>query len=253
MLNELIIEIPYGGLGDHLFHSHIPKIAKETGKYQKVYISNNSLYRHPDNKYIVWELNPYIDGFINEPGTKCDLKEILKNIRNSCNLLDEIMYFFNLDDGNKMHEPEIYYKPMFIKEYHKTIFDPNYLSWVGDIDKKDMMWFLKKRKYSFDAIMKIRTEKALYIPKSTDFFIETPTLQDFCNLIYSSTKLFCLTSGTATLASSLGIGATVFWGKNQEKGYQHSLLHNYVFVDRCPYNKLLNILKQPFRIIKRNY
>lgn len=29
----LIIEIPYAGMGDHLFHSHLPKIAKENGKY----------------------------------------------------------------------------------------------------------------------------------------------------------------------------------------------------------------------------
>lgn len=60
----LIIEIPYLGLGDHLFHSHIPRIAKKIGKYDKVYISEFSHHRNPDNKRIVWELNPFVDGFI---------------------------------------------------------------------------------------------------------------------------------------------------------------------------------------------
>ncbi|OFX32456.1 MAG: hypothetical protein A2X08_00580 [Bacteroidetes bacterium GWA2_32_17] len=244
MLNTLIIEIPYGGLGDHLFHSHLPRIAKITGKYDKVYISNKSLYRHLDNKLIIWELNPYVDGFIDKPGKTCDLKNILSNIKTVSNLLDEIMCFYDLDDGTRMHEPEIYYNPIFIKEYNKIIFDPNYLSWVGKIDKEDMMWFLKKRNYSFEAIMKIRTEKVLYIPKPNDLFIETPTLQDFCDLIYSSKELFCLTSGTATLAAAIGKPAIVFYGANQGKGFRHSKMHQYILIPKNPFNRILRKFKK---------
>ena len=31
-------DFKYGGLGDHLFYSHLPRIAKESKKYTKVYL-----------------------------------------------------------------------------------------------------------------------------------------------------------------------------------------------------------------------
>ncbi|MBA3706461.1 MAG: hypothetical protein H0W84_11360 [Bacteroidetes bacterium] len=251
MQKTLIIEIPYGGLGDHLFHSHLPRIAKETGRYDTVYISKKTIFRHPDNKYIVWDLNPFIDGFIDQPGIKCNLVEILKNVKKGVNLLDAIMLAYNLDDTQRGHEPEIYYKPHFNATYHNVIFDPNYLSWVGVIDKRDIMYFLKKRKIQFDAVMKIRTDKSLYIPKASDVFIETVTLKDFCDLIYSSKKLFCLTSGTASLASSLGKPATVFYGAKQDPGFRHSKIHEYIKVERCPKSKILSFIKLPFYFIKK--
>jgi len=243
---KLIIEIPYGGLGDHLFHSHLPRIAKETGEYDKVFISKKSLFRHSDNMHIVWELNPYIDGFTDEKGITCNIMNITKKIaekRLENNLLDEIMLAYGLDDGKRSHEPENYYKPNYIPEYHKVIFDPNFLSWIGEIDKKDMMAYIKKKKIKFDAIMKIRTNQALYIPKPGDNFIETKTLTDFCNLIFSCKKLYCLTSGTATLAASLGKHAIVFFGENQEYAYQHSKLHNYIKVEKCFQNQLKSFVK----------
>lgn len=36
----LILQIKNGGLGDHMFYSHIPRISKETGSYKYVFISN---------------------------------------------------------------------------------------------------------------------------------------------------------------------------------------------------------------------
>ena len=113
----LIIEIPYGGLGDHLFHSHIPRIAKETGRYDKIYISEFSIYRSLENKKIIWELNPFVDGFIEKHGKKIDIEDICKkndnNRKITSNLLDEIMFEFGLDNGIRYNEPEIYYKPQY--------------------------------------------------------------------------------------------------------------------------------------------
>lgn len=245
---ELIIEIPYAGLGDHLFFSHLPKIAKESG-YKKVYISSNSPFRHPDYKKIVWEYNPYIDGFIDQPGKSINIEEIInfllrrKEIRH--NLLDEIMYKFDLDNNKKWNEPEVYYKPQFIEKYNKVIYDPNYLSWVGDVSKEEAQAFIIKKDYHFDAIMKIRSEKHLIIPENYQDFIETPTLEDFCNLIYSSKKLYCLTSGTATLAAALGIKAHVFYGINQPRIFQHSKKHFYEKITPFLRNRLRYLFYNP--------
>lgn len=251
----LIIEIPYGGLGDHLFHSHIPRIAKEVGGYQQVYISNKSLYRHPDNKKLVWDLNPYIDGFTEKSGKSCDLEAIVKKLgklKNSeTNLLDEIMFHYSLDDGERSHEPEVYYEPKFIEEYHKIIYDPNYLSCVGAVNSNYMMLFLEKKGIYFDAIMKLRNQNALYEPNDDDDFINTKTLFAFCDLVHSSKKLYCLTSGTATLAAALRKPAVVFYGDFQPKGYQHSKLHQYCLIERSFVNKTMDKIKEPYRRLRR--
>ena len=57
MNDELIIEIKYGGLGDHLFFSPIPRLSKKQFPNTKVYISEHSEYRNLDyKKYIVIKL-----------------------------------------------------------------------------------------------------------------------------------------------------------------------------------------------------
>ena len=226
---RLVIEIPYAGLGDHLFHSHLPRIAKETNKFDEVFISEKSPYRHSDYKKLVWEINPYVDGFIDEKGLTCDLQKIVSKIHvnSTFNLLDEIMFAFGLDNGKKWNEPEIYYKPKFIREYNYKIFDPNFLSWVGNVIPEDAMIFLKKQDFQIEKVMKQRSEKFLFIPDDKTEFITTETLFDFCDLISSSSKLFCLTSGTATIAAALGKPAIVLYGKEQPIGFRHSTIHNY--------------------------
>lgn len=232
MSRRLVIEIKYGGLGDHLFHSPLPRIAKETGAYQEVFISSKSLFRHPNYKKLVWEYNPYIDGFIDDSGVSIDIQSLVIKVNKTSqnNLIDEIMLSYGLDNEKRWNQPEVHYVPKFIPEFHKIIYDPNYLSWIGTVTKDDAMKFFKRNNLNFDAVMKLRSDKVLFIPSENTQFIETPTLEDFCDLIYSSKKLYCLTSGTATLASALKKQATVFYGKGQPNGFQHDNLHEYIFM-----------------------
>lgn len=237
--SSLIIEIIHTGLGDHLFHSHLPRIAKESG-IKMVYISNHSPVVHPDYKKLVWEYNPYVDGFVDEPGVKVNIGDLVARLikEGKTNLLDEVMLGFGLDNGQRWNQPEIYYKPKYIEEYNKTIYDPNFLSWIGLCTKEDAMTYFKKNSISFDAIMKLRNGKHFYIPSGKEVFIETPTLEDFCDLIFSSKELHCLTSGTATLADALNKPATVYYGEGQPVGYQHSKSHNYKLVKRYFINRV---------------
>ena len=253
MAKKLIIEIEYPGLGDHLFHSHIPRIAKQTGKYDVVYISSRSPFRQADTKYLVWDLNPFVDGFIDEPGITCGDASNYVNNTNEIHFMDEMMFAYGLDDGNRGHEPEIYYQPKFIEKYNKVIYDPNFVSWVGDIDKHDAMSYFKKNKIQFDSVMKLRNSKALYIPKKKEIFIETTTLQEFCDLIYSSSKLYCLTSGTASLAAALKKPSIAFYGPGQHKGYHHSKYHTYTLIDKNITHKIINVLKKPIRVLKKYF
>ncbi|WP_417264805.1 hypothetical protein [Brumimicrobium sp.] len=239
MGKSLIIEIIHTGLGDHLFHSHLPKIAKESG-YEKVYISKFSPVVHPDYRNLVWECNPYVDGFVDKPGTKVDIGELVVKIHKNSktNLLDEVMLAFGLDNNKRWNKPEVYYKPKYVQEYNKVVYDPNFLSWIGLCTKEDAMTFFKKNNVNFDAIMKLRGGKHFYIPTGSEQFIETPTLEDFCDLIFSCKELHCLTSGTATLAEALNKSATVYYGEGQPVGYQHSKNHTYKFVKRYFMNRV---------------
>lgn len=244
MEKSLVIEIIHTGLGDHLFHSHLPRIAKESG-FDKVYISNFSPVVHPNYKSLVWEYNPFVDGFIDEPGLKINIGEIVHKLkRNSeTNLLDEVMIAFGLENNMRWNKPEIYYKPKFVERFNKVVYDPNFLSWIGLCTKEDAMTFFKKNNIQFDAIMKLRSGKHFYVPTNNEEFIETPTLEDFCDLIYSCKELHCLTSGTATLADALGKKATVYYGEGQPAGYQHSKNHDYKYVKRYFLNRIKRKLK----------
>ena len=94
-MKKLIIQINKGGLGDHLFFSHLPRIAKQTGAYDAVFFSTKSLCRHPDTLTLIWKLNPWLDGFTDEVG----VYHFPKKVNESENLLDAIMLAYGIDDS----------------------------------------------------------------------------------------------------------------------------------------------------------
>ena len=148
------------------------------------------------------------------------------------------MLFFGLDDGLRMHEPEIYYKPKFRPEFHKVIFDPNWISNIGSIDFADVMHFFKEMNVKIDAVMaqkpsgknSAKQQNACFDYDIDTEFIQTPTLEDFCDLIYSAKAIYCFVTGTATLCAALGKSANVLVGTSEPyicPRYLHSSLHKY--------------------------
>ncbi len=222
----LVIEIKKGGLGDHLFYSHIPRIAKETNAFDKVFISNYSIFRNEDYKDLIWKTNPYIDGFSGERGIFFSPK----NIGTNENILDAIMLGYGLDDSKRMHDPEIYYKPPIeLKWKNETIYDPNYISYAGDIKNSTLIkaW-LQKNNILINYQMAQLGKK--YLPIDCDNYISTKSLIEFCSLIVSCKKMYCLTTGTATLAAALQVPVTVLYGNGQLQLYRHAKQHQYINV-----------------------
>ena len=238
MSKDLIIKIEYGGLGDHLFFSHIPRIAKETNSYDKVYVSLLSKYRNPYYKQFIWECNPYVDGFTDALETKRTEVNIDYSVMN---LLDSIMLSYGIDDGKRYHEPELYYKPKFKEEYNKIIYDPNWISNAGNLKVSDIEDYFNDNNIKLDAVMKKLGDNALfnYDKKDTEV-LETKTLEDFCDLIYSSKELYCLTTGTATLSCALNKKSFVFYTKYVGRPFQHSLINQYILLNI----DLSNIIKK---------
>lgn len=256
---ELIIQIDYASLGDHLLHSHIPRIAKESGQYSAVFISSLSQGRE-ELKQFIWDLNPYVDGFVNLPGkhanylfehvdrffvrtkaNKMCTTAADQQLLSSANILDLLMLSFNLDDGKRFHEPEIYYTPLFRREFHKHIYDPNYMSSGGiGLTYSAIAKIFRKRGIYIDAVMKSLSEKAV-ISHWGGETITAPTLREFADVIHSSQSLYCLTTGTATLAAALNKPVTVLYPPAFLKIFHHSPLHCYWEIPMDLKTRLKNI------------
>jgi hypothetical protein len=226
MPETFVIKIKHGGLGDHLFHSHLPRIAKQSGGFKRVLISNLSEYRHWDYRRLVWEANPYIDGFTDEdapfPG--------FSSVPDGTNLLDHIMILRGLDDGRRFHEPEIHFKPERIDSLAgATVYDPNYISDVGNLETEHVERYFARKKITPDFMLQPR-EKGAPVRRH-GALIETKSLEHYCSVIASAKRFICLTSGGATLAAALGIPVVALWGPGQWIMFHHSPLHTYVNVN----------------------
>ncbi len=225
-MEKLIIKIKYGGLGDHLFYSHIPRIAKESGKYSEVFISNKSDFRNEELKDLIWKNNPYVDGFSDADGT--NIETITIDAGEEANLLDKIMLGFGLDDSKRFHDPEIYYKPKLIPELSgKTLYDPNYISNAGFGIGFKIKNFFKKNPTHIDYQMVIRKGHSIPIFNFKEF-LQCESIFDFIDTLYSVENIYCLATGTATLASAIGKKAHVFYTDNINPIFRHSKLNDYI-------------------------
>lgn len=218
-----VIEVPFGGLGDNLFFSHLPRIAKESGGYDRVLVSNATPFRHPDYKRLIWDLNPYVDG-------SCDERReppVFDAVEPGLNLLDKHMLLWGLDDGERFHEPEIYYQPRWMPGLaDKSVYDPNFVSYVGDLTVGMARDYFDTFGIPVHCQMAPR-DKSLPVA-DFDATLQTPTLEAFCDVLASCRRLYCLASGTATLASALRARAVVLHGPNQKPMFHHSRRHTYV-------------------------
>lgn len=221
-MSSFIIKVRYGGLGDHLFYSHLPRIAKKICGYQKVFISSASDFRNEVYRKLIWELNPYVDGFTDEDAPVPEFPSVPEGM----NLLDRMMLERGLDDGLRFHEPELYYKPNYLSHLaESTVYDPNYISNSGDIDKQAIERFFKLN-LGLDFQLQLREHSA---PVSCYHdLLTSKSLFDYCDIIFSCRRFYCLNSGGATLAPALGKQAIVFVAPCVKPMFQHSKRNIYI-------------------------
>lgn len=227
MLNTktLVIKLPFGGLGDHLWCSHLPRIAKQTGVYHKVYISNKSELRSENYKKYIWELNPYIDGFTDEDAWHPEIGDL----DDGMNILDRMMLEYNMDDNLRFHEPEFYFVPAIREDLKdKNIYDPNYISYTGKIGIKNLHRFFKTCPQPPDFQMKMLGSKGF--PLTNVPVLQAGSFEDYCSIIISCKTFYALTSGGATLAPALGKQCNVLYGEKHKKKFRHSNLCTYIFI-----------------------
>jgi hypothetical protein len=251
MNKKLIIEIRKGGLGDHLFYSHLPRIAKQTGAFDTVYISNHSFFRNEDYKKLIWESNPFLDGFTDDRG----VFHFSTYVNDTQNLLDTLMLLYGLEDHVRMHNPEIYYRPEVKAELKGVIlYDPNFVSYTGDLKSAHLIqkWFTHNN-ITVDYQMAVLGKRKLIL--KNQHWLSAKDIFDFCSILISAEKIFCLNTGTAALATALGVKCNVFYGKGLDKGYMHSKSNNYIYLG-TDYNifdyfkKSVYIIYNSFQMLK---
>jgi len=221
----MVIKVKYGGLGDHLFWSHLPRVAKQSGRFDRVLVSARSDFRQEAYKRFIWEMNPFVDGFCEDDRNYEDVAEA----QPGRNLLDEIMLRMGLDDGARFHEPELYFRPKRMPALQNAVvYDPNFLSFVGNTSVENIEAFLKREGLRVDFQMKPWT-KGFALPEPK-LFLETPTFENYAAVIASCRQFVCLASGGATLAAALSKPSLVLHGPDQKTLFHHSKHHRYQVV-----------------------
>jgi len=222
-MKTLIIKNPWGGLGDHLFTSHLPRIAKESGAFDKVVVSNHSKYLNPETKHLVWELNPFFDGFTNEDVIHAQFGEV----PDGKNLLDALSDFYGVPDtGIRFQEPEIYYKPELIPELKDVvILDCNSFSGLGIPSRTTLKTYFKT-----NGIIVTHQMKSLFRDVQIEGLkeIRADSLEHLCDIIHSCKQFYGVITGSITLAAAIRKPSTVLFIDGALSMFRHSKLHSYI-------------------------
>ena len=102
---------PWGGLGDNLQFSSLPRLYSENGV--DFYLSNENAYRNPEIYEFCWGHNPYVKGIANHPPTigAC-APGAPQGMSDNIVAASEIRHGFPAQSKY----PEIYYEPNYIEE-----------------------------------------------------------------------------------------------------------------------------------------
>lgn len=203
MSKDIVISQPWGGLGDNLQFSTLPRLYAAAG--YNVYISDTNALRNKEIYDLVWGLNPYVKGLSSQPPNAGSCKGPFVDV--SRHFIKNVELSHGLFGGDEGKYPELYYTPKHIPAYANTlIFDPSFVS--TQIDSRAVRAQFKAvfAKYADLQIKKIVFSN---IAASTDIFPEyTDTIvidniYQYCDVMRSCKVVCCVFSGQSVLASAI--------------------------------------------------
>ena len=223
---QLVIQIPFGGLGDHLIYSSLPELLwKQKGI--KTFISNKSIFRSEAIREFVWELNPYIE-FTSEKGWF-----IHQPLKYDFPTLDEYLQkLFNLQ-GNGC--PKVYYRPNLVEQLkEKNIVDPSYGA-AGKANgyyengfHKRFIKYLKSNVNEFILVAHRHSKtknpleeliKRTFNPDCYSVF----TIGELADVLFSARKRYILYSGAASVSAALGLPSIVLCNRKAVPNFQYKV------------------------------
>ncbi len=216
---KININIPWNGLGDNLFHTHLPYLAKQNG-YSSVIINiTEKVYKSDINK-LVWKTNPFVtDIKIYNQGAY--YKETFLN----SNILHKISYFYNLECPFDV-EPYVNFNKIDSFYENKTVFDPNYISASGIVSQDKICKYIS----SYDNIVFMNNLNFRYIYKTNNYSIKPLNLEEYFTIVNSCKYFISAVSGGCSLRAAFGKRGSALYGIGQNPLHRHSNLIKYIDV-----------------------
>lgn len=209
---ELVLDIEFGGLGDCLSLTSLPRLLKEQHGVD-FYLSERSkaVFRHQDIARLCFELNPYFKGYRDEGEIR---------IRKFVHTYSPRLFFTDRTDQTLVAElerefslkgqglPEIYYEPRPIPGYETTLLC-------------DLNWFSGEKWGLYNDPALVQEEIERWVSINPDHTVEyvMPGQQDiftYADKVQACGKFLCYFSGGNMLAVALKKPATVIVPENIE-------------------------------------
>lgn len=203
-----------------MFFSALPRLLKERGLADEVYISDQSNFRNPTIFDLIWKNNPHLNGISSESPTP--LLEIKQSKEQK--VVNIIFERFGLRSENEF-PVEVYQELEMPDVLGQKYIDLNYVSYIGAFSFVDK---IKVYRQYPDHIM-INPDKLssfLFYKRKKIF---TKSLQEYAVLIASSSAFVTLASGGATLAAALKKPSIIYYGYGQSTIFHHEI-HRYIRV-----------------------
>lgn len=201
-MNRIIISQSWGGLGDNLQFSTLPKLYSELG--YEVYISTKNTYRNPEIYDLVWKLNPYIKGEIDESPNAGECRVVpLQSVTDQ--FIKNIEHAHDLLNGTEIY-PTIYYKPVKILSLENIlIYDITSISstYSDEYVQKSFEKIFEKYPNCDKKKIMFRNIANRITPDFQTESIVIDNIFQYCDIIYSCKAYICLFSGCSVLASSI--------------------------------------------------
>ena len=212
----------WGGLGDNLQVSTIPRRFFEKFGYNGVYISNSTPWRNDEIKKLVWDNNPYIAGYTDKKAINIADSGLIRydGITHWIANMEKI-YGFDAPYGKV---PEIYYSFNDNDTFNvknKIIVD---ITSSNENNTMDKLYHRQKMKTYFDRLEdqitivkfnnlkdnKTFTDYTKEIINKPVEYIEVNNINDYCEIIRNCKKYICSFSGNHCLAASIRDNLTCF-------------------------------------------
>lgn len=199
---------PWGGMGDNLQFSTLPRLYAEQGC--EVYISSQNAYRSSEVHEFCWGNNPYVKGIGDHPPT----------IGACAPMIDESSAKNIIALAEKRHGfpgtgkyPEIYYQPNYLEEFSdKVIVDFSAHSifnhGLGNIYNVDVLFQRIDESVPKENVLMVRftNHQIQYLEHNFKFdygIVEVPSIFKYADIIHSCKEHYSLFSGSNSISSGI--------------------------------------------------
>ena len=211
LLEKAVLYQRWGGLGDNLQFSTLPRRFSENGI--DTFISRKNAVRNDEIKKLVWDLNPFVNNCESDDPPNCGMEStaLTKTKRQALESARNIIEWQEIRHGfdPKSLLPEIGYSPQIIPDLGDTVvLDLGAISGFKH-NKYDMGALIR----NIDNILKENQNYKIVLIKneynkghlddrySSIEILETRDIFHYADVIKSCKKFVCLLSGSVVLAS----------------------------------------------------